>query len=279
MLRRSRSFLSSCLKFFCQPSRFLSRVVLLVLLGVKVWLGGFFPSLFLRVLGPFAFSLRWGLWTLLLARGRFILLSLSGPLAVQLRSFLCMWFRQNFGVSSFRRSLWWSTGCPDPGTFCWCCGTLSLPCLSLWSISLWTLGRGFLFCLSSACSFLFTAFSRQLAAIGDLLVVSSTSCCLYGVFLCSRSSQLSFSFLANVCWGPGGVLPFGPLHVLIRFLLLFQYLCLLLFVSLFASLNECGFAFLSGTWPSGCGVLPCLSVLFKEFHFSSLKVLLCLQGA
>ena len=61
---------------------------------------------------------------------------------------LCMWFRQNLGVSSLRRSLWWSAGGSDPGTFCWCCGTLSLPCRSLWPFSLWALGRGFLFCLS-----------------------------------------------------------------------------------------------------------------------------------
>ena len=86
--------------------------------------------------------------------------------------------------------------------------------------------------LSSACIFLFTAFSRLLATIGVLLVVSSTGCCLNGAFLCSRSSQLSFSFLANVCWGPGGILPCGPLRVLVHLfaalLLLFNYLCLLL---------------------------------------------------
>ena len=74
--------------------------------------------------------------------------------------------------------------------------------------------------LSSACGFLFTAFSRQLAAIGVLFVVSS-GCCLNGSVLCSSPSQLSFSFPANVCWGPGGVLPFGPLRVLIRLLRLF----------------------------------------------------------
>ena len=115
--------------------------------GGLAW--GVFPLLcFCGVLVLLSSVLRWGLWTLLLALGRFVLLSLSGPLAVQLRSFLCMWFRQNFGVSSFQRSLWWSAGRPDPGTFCWCCGTLSLPCLSLWSVSLWILGRGFLFCFS-----------------------------------------------------------------------------------------------------------------------------------
>ena len=49
-------------------------------------------------------------------------------------------------------------------------------------------------------------------------------------------------------------------------LLLFKYLCLLL-VFLFVFLNECGFAFLSRTWPSGCGVLTCMSVMFEEFLF------------
>ena len=64
--------------------------------------------------------------------------------------------------------------------------------------------------LSSACGFLFTAFSRHLAAIGVLFLMSSTGCCLNGSVLGSSSSQLSFSFPANVCWEPGGVLPFGP---------------------------------------------------------------------
>ena len=77
------------------------------------------------------------------------------------------------------------------------------------------------FILSSACGFLFTAFSRQLAVIGVLFVVSSTGCCLNGSVLCSSPLQLYFSFPANVCWGPGGVLPFGPLRVLIRLLRLF----------------------------------------------------------
>ena len=76
--------------------------------------------------------------------------------------------------------------------------------------------------------------------------------------------------------------PFWPLACshspFAALLLLFKYLCLLL-VSLFVLLNECGFAFLSGTWPSGCSVLPCMSVLFEEFRLSSPKVLLCLQGA
>ena len=45
------------------------------------------------------------------------------------------------------------------------------------------------------------------------------------------------SFLAKVCWGPGGVLPFGALasshSPFAALLLLFKYLCLLL-VSFFA---------------------------------------------
>ena len=83
-----------------------------------------------------------------------------------------------------------------------------LPYLCLRHISLWAFGRVFVLSFS-ACGFLFTAFSRQLAAIGVLFVVSSTGGCLNGSVLCSSSSQLSF--LANVCWGPGGVFPFGAL--------------------------------------------------------------------
>ena len=132
------------------------------------------------------------------------------------------------------------------------------------SVSSWE--RFFIVFLSSACGFLFMSFSRQLAAIGVLFVVSSTGCRLNGSVLYSSPSQLSFSFPANVCWGPGGVLPFGPLRVLIRLLLLFKYLCLLL-VSLFDFLNDCGIIFLSGSWPSGCSVLICMSVMFEEFLF------------
>ena len=77
--------------------------------------------------------------------------------------------------------------------------------------------RFFIVFLSSACSFLFTAYSRQLAVIGVLFVVSSTGCCLNGSVLCSSFSQLSFSFPANVCWGLGGVLPFGPCEFLFAF--------------------------------------------------------------
>ena len=131
----------------------------------------------------------------------------------------------------------WSAGCPDPGTFCWCCGTLSLPCLACGLL-------GEVFCsviLSSACGFIFTAFSRQLAAISVLLVVSSTGCCLNGSVLCSSSSQLSFSFLANVCWGPSDVLPFCPLasphSPFAALLLLFKCLCLLLVLCLTFSMD------------------------------------------
>ena len=64
--------------------------------------------------------------------------------------------------------------------------------------------------LSSACSFLFTAFSRQLAVIGILFVVSSTGGYLNGSVLCSSSSQLSFfscecllgAWWCSPVWGP-----------------------------------------------------------------------------
>ena len=146
---------SSSLRFFCRLSRFLSEVVLSSFLEGR------------SGLGLMSSVLPWVLWTFLLALGKFVLLSLPGPLAVQLRFFLCMWFRQNLGVSSLRRSLWWSAGCSVLGTLYWCCGILSLPYRSLWALR-----RGFLVCLlSSACGFLFTAFSRRLAAIGVLFVV------------------------------------------------------------------------------------------------------------
>ena len=149
--------------------------------------------------------------TLLLALGKFVLLSLSGPLAVQLRFFSAcgsdrtLEFLRCEGISSGSQVvliLGLSAGAAAPYLFlAYACG-----------ISLCGL-LGEVFCpvfLSSACGFLFTAFSRLLAAIGVLLVVSSTGCCLNGSILCSSFSQLSFSFPANVCWGPGGVLPFGP---------------------------------------------------------------------
>ena len=101
-----------------------------------------------------------------------------------------------------------------------------------------------------------------MAAIGVLLVVPSTGCRLNGSVLCSSSLQLSFR--ANVCWGPGGVLPFGALassHSPFAALLFFSprfFLCLF---------TACDFAFLSRSWPSGCGVLTGLSVRFEEFLF------------
>ena len=61
--------------FFCRLSRFLSRVVLSSVLEGR------------SGLGLLSSVLRWVLWTLLLALGRFVLLSLPGPLAVQLRFF------------------------------------------------------------------------------------------------------------------------------------------------------------------------------------------------
>ena len=225
-------FYPSSLRFFCRLSRFLSRVVL---------------SSFLEgssCLGLMSSVLPWVLWTLLLALGRFVLPSLPGPLAVQLRFFLCMWFRQNLGVSSLRRSIWWSAGCSVPGTFYWCCGILSHPYRSLWA-----LGRGFLFCLSSACGFLFTAFSRQLAAIGVLFVV------FYWLLPDRFGSVLqflaAFFFFSCECMlGAWWCYPFGPLasshSPFAALLLLFKYLCLLL-VSLFAFPNGCGVAFFSGT--------------------------------
>ena len=124
--------------------------------------------------------------------------------------------------------------------------------------------------LSSACSFLFMAFSRQLAAFGVLFIVSSTACCLNGSVLCSSSSQLSFSFPANVGWGPAGVLPFGPCEFSYAFCSSFAPCSVPLPPSprfLFAFLNDCGFAFLSGSWPSCCSGFICMSVMFEEFLF------------
>ena len=104
------------------------------------------------------------------------------------------------------------------------------------SVSSWE--RFFIVFLSSACGFLFMAFSRQLAEFGVLFVVSSTGCCLNGSVLCSSPSQLSFSFPTNVCWGPGGVLPFGPLQILIHLLWLFcSFLSMFVFFSLFLCLT------------------------------------------
>ena len=208
VLRRSCSlfFFFEC---FYRPSKLLESRPFFFL-GVEVWVG---PSVFSPALGSVDSSL---------GSGKIRSSVFAWAVSCSTSFFLCMWFRQNIGVSSLRRSLWWSAGCSDPGIFCSCCSTFSLPCRSLWPISLWALGRGFFIVfLSSACGVLFTAFFRQLAAIGVLFVMSSTDCCLNGSVLCSSSSQLSFSFPANVCWGPGGVPPFGPLRVLIRFLRLF----------------------------------------------------------
>ena len=108
--------------------------------------------------------------------------------------------------------------------------------VAYFSVGTWE--RFFIVFLSSACGFLFTAFSRQLTAIGVLFVVFSTGCCLNSSVLCSSSSQLSFSFPANVCWGPGGVIPFGPLRVLIRLLRFFcSFLSTFVFFSSFLCLT------------------------------------------
>ena len=72
---RDTVFYSSSLRFFCWLSRFLSRVVLSSFLEGR------------SGLGLMSSVLPWVLWTLLLALGRFVLLSLPGPLAVQLRYF------------------------------------------------------------------------------------------------------------------------------------------------------------------------------------------------
>ena len=113
-------FYSCSLRFFCRLSRFFSRVILSSFLAGR------------SGLGRLSSVLRWVRWILLLALGSFVLLSLLGPLAVQLR-FLCLWFRQTLGVSSLRRSLWLPQVVLILG-ICWCCGILSLPCWSLWAL-------------------------------------------------------------------------------------------------------------------------------------------------
>ena len=168
-------------------------------LGVEVWPG---PSVFSPALRSGLFSWLW--------EESFFCLCLVVSCSASF--FLCMWFRQNIGVSSLRRSLW---GDPQVVLILGLSTGAAAPCLFYaGACGLFLCGLlGEVFCsvfLSSACGFLFTAFSRQLAAIGVLFVVSSTGCCLNGSVLCSSSSQLSFSFPANVCWGPGGVLLFGP---------------------------------------------------------------------
>ena len=190
-------------------------------------------------MGLLSSVLRWGLWTHLSARGRFILLSFSGPLAVQLRfSSACgsdrtlefLHCEEVSGGPQVVLILGHSAGAEAPCRFH--AGAYGLSLCEL-------LGEVFYSVfLSSACGFLFMAFSRQLAAIGVLFVVSSIGCYLNGSVLCSSPSQLSFSFPANVCWGPGGVLPFGPLRVLIRLLRLFcSFLSTFAFFSSFLCLT------------------------------------------
>ena len=53
------------------------------------------------------------------------------------------------------------------------------------------------------------SFLRPFSSVGCdwcSLCSVSTGCCLTGSVLCSSFSQFSFSFSANVCWGPGGVI-------------------------------------------------------------------------
>ena len=170
--------------------------------------------------GPFVFGPALGSVDSSLGSGKICASVFAGAVSCSASFFfflsLCMWFRQNLGVSSLRRSLWWSAGCSDPGTFCWCCGILSLPCRSLWA-----LGRGFLFCLlSSVCGFLFTAFSRQLAAIGVLFVV-------FLLLLPERFGSVLqflaafFLFSCECILGAWWCYPWGPLRVLIHLLRLF----------------------------------------------------------
>ena len=109
-----------------------------------------------------------------MALGRLVLLSFSGPLAVQLRfssacgsdrSWEFLHCEEVSGDPQVVLILGLSAGAEAPCLFhAGACG------LSLCEL----LGEVFssIF-LSSACSFLFTAFSRQLAAIGVLFVVSS----------------------------------------------------------------------------------------------------------
>ena len=165
------------------------------------------------------------------------------------------------------------------------CSSMPVP-VAFFSVGFWKN-----FCsvfLSSACGFLFMAFSRQLAAIGILFVVSSTGGCLTGSVLCSSSSRLSFfscEFLLGTWWcSPVGALASSHLPF-VALLLLFKYLCLLLLVSFFAFSQHASLHFLSGFWLSGCGVVTVLSVRFKEFfvgyfvrYFFFFKVLEPLLG-
>ena len=267
---------SSCLLFFLFEVflssfevSFLSRPFFFF--GGEVWLG---PSVF----GP-------ALWSVDSSLGSGKIRS-SGPLAVQLcfysacgsdRTLEFLHCEEVSGGPQVVRS--------DPGTFCWCCGNLSLPRQSLWPISLWALGGVFFFSvfLSSAGGFHFTAFSRQLAAIGVLFVVFSTGCCLNGLVLCSCSSQLSFSFPANVCCGPGGVIPIGPLRVLIRLLRLFcSFLSTFVFFSSFLCLTFSMTAelhFSVGLGLRAAGFSFVLRSCSRSFCFSYPKVLFHFHGA
>ena len=155
--------------------------------------------------------LHWVLWTLFLALGRFVFLSLCGPLAVLLRFSSACGSDRTFEFLPCEEG----SGGPQVVLILGLSAGAAAPCLfHAGAYGLFFCGLlGEVFCsvfLSSACGFLFTAFSRQLPTIGVLFVVSSTGCCLNGSVLCSSSSQLSFSFPAIVCCGPGGVLPFGP---------------------------------------------------------------------
>ena len=127
-----------------------------------------------------------GTGTTSLALERFILLSLSGPLAVQLRfSFACDSDRTLEFLPCEEVS-----GGPQVVLILGLSAGAAAPCLfHAGACGLFLCGLlGEVFCsafLSSACGFLFTAFSKLLAAIGVLFVVSSTGCCLNGSVLCS----------------------------------------------------------------------------------------------
>ena len=183
-------FYSSSLRFFCRLSRFLSRVVLSSFLEGR------------SGLGLLSSVLRWGLWTLLLALGRFVLLSLPGPLAVQLR------FHSACGSD---RTLEFPhceevSGGPQVVLFLGLSAGAAAPCLfhaGACGLSLCGL-LGEVFCsvfLSSTCGFLFMAFFKQLAVTGVLFVVFSTGCCLNVLVLCSSSLLLSFLLLRMYAGG------------------------------------------------------------------------------
>ena len=119
-----------------------------------------------------------------------------------------------------------------------------------------------LFCLPFLCLWfdVFPAFSKTVAACGDFLVVSSTS------LLPDWCVSTLLFFAANVCWGPGGMLPFGPLRVFIRFM---------------SVLNKYDFVFFEWDWGcKGCSVSPLHVCPVRGISFSYFpKVLVVLQGA